>query len=107
MRSTLSITWVRAIGLCVGAAVVLGATGCVNIKAPERIEIANRRPAPVDSSRVPATSSHEHARQELTKAYQQIQYLEHENARLDRKAADYKRERDEVREQAKQRRSDD
>ncbi len=86
-------------------AVSLGlSAGCLSVKAPERIDIGGRsRPEPVDSTRIPPTSSHEHARTELAKAYQNIQYLERENQRLERKAADYKRERDECRD----RRSDD
>lgn len=82
---------------CVVAILLLNA-GCLSVKAPERIEIGNSsRPEPVDTSRIPPTSSHEQARQELAKAYQNIQYLERENQRLDRKAADYKRERDDCR----------
>lgn len=82
--------------LCAGSLLV--ASGCVSVKAPERINIGNSsRPEPVDASRIPPTSSHEHARQELAKAYQNIQYLERENQRLDRKAAEYKRERDDCR----------
>ncbi|MEP0848488.1 MAG: hypothetical protein HRF50_16905 [Phycisphaerae bacterium] len=85
---------------CAGLLLVMGAIGgCVSVKAPERIEIGGRaRPEPVDSSRVPDTATHDEARRELAKAYQNIQYLERENARLARQAADYKRERDECRE---------
>ena len=79
--------------------ILLLASGCVSVKAPERIDIRNgSRPEPVDTSRIPPTNSHEHARQELAKAYQNIQYLERENQRLERKAAEYKRERDDCRE---------
>ena len=88
----------RAASCWVVATISLLITGCLSIKAPERIEVGNSsRPEPVDSSRIPPTTSHEQARQELAKAYQNIQYLERENQRLDRKAADYKRERDECR----------
>lgn len=81
------------------AALALPAAGCVSVKAPERIEIGNSsRPERVDSSRVPPTSSHEHARQELARAYENIRWLERENQRLERKAAEYKRERDDCRE---------
>lgn len=76
-------------------------SGCVQIKAPERINIGGEPPPPVDSSRVPPTSTHEEARAELVKAYQNIQYLEQQNARLRSKADEYKRERDECRKQLK------
>lgn len=74
------------------------AAGCVNVKAPERIDLGgSRRPEPVDSSRVPPTASHEQARAELARAYENIRYLEQENRRLSEKAAEYKRERDQCR----------
>lgn len=83
-----------------GSLLVAGATcGCVSVKAPERIVIGgSARPEPVDSSRVPDTATHDEARRELVKAYQNLQYLERENDRLAKQAADYKRERDECRE---------
>ena len=81
----------------VGLTLLCGA-GCINLKAPERIDIGGRNAEPVDSSRVPPTANHDEARRELTRAYQRIQQLERDNERLDRKAADYKRERDECRE---------
>ncbi|MCK4341753.1 MAG: hypothetical protein KAY37_08530 [Phycisphaerae bacterium] len=76
---------------------LLGATvGCVSVTAPEKVTIGgSSRPEQVDSSRVPPTSSHEEARRELEKAYRFIRHLEDENAHHDRKAAKYKRERDE------------
>lgn len=81
------------LGLAAGA--LLGLAGCVT--APEKIEVSvdgGRRPPPVDSSRVPATASHEEARHELAKAYENIRYLEEENRRLEEKARKYKRERE-------------
>jgi len=84
------------LGTC--GALLLSLGGCVT--APERIEVSvgeGRRPPPVDSSHVPATTSHEEARQELAKAYENIRYLEQENRRLQDKAERYKRERDECR----------
>ena len=71
------------------------AVGCVSVTAPRSVEIGSSRPEPVDSSRVPATASHEEARRELHKAYQNLQYLERENRQLEEKAAKYKRQRDE------------
>jgi predicted RNase H-like nuclease (RuvC/YqgF family) len=75
----------------------LAGAGCVSVKTPEKIEIGTSAPEPVDSSRLPQTASHEECRQELYKAYQNIQYLERENQRLKEKADKYKRERDECR----------
>jgi len=76
-------------------------SGCVQIKAPERINIGTEPPPPVDSRRIPPTTTHEEARAELEKAYQNIQYLEQQNARLRNKADEYKRERDECRKRLK------
>ncbi|MBN2445316.1 MAG: hypothetical protein JXO22_01225 [Phycisphaerae bacterium] len=78
----------------VAGVLLVGLTGCVTVKAPERIDIGGGRAERVDSSRVPATSSHEQARAELEKAYRYIQSLENANKRLEDKAAEYKRERD-------------
>ena len=70
--------------------------GCVQVKAPERIDIGGGpRPQHVDSSRVPQTTSHAEAQAELTKAYDQIRYLEHENRRLRDKYEDAKRDKEE------------
>ncbi len=69
-------------------------TGCLTVQAPERIEVGSRSPEPVDSKRLPATSSHADCRSELEKAYQNIQWLESENEKLREKAARYKDERD-------------
>ncbi len=86
------------LALAVAAVALGGACGCISVKAPERIEIGGSdRPAPVDSNRVPPTATHEEARAELEKAYANLRYMEQENARLERKAAEYKRERDEAR----------
>lgn len=76
--------------------------GCVNVKAPERIVIGGSdRPPPVDSGRVPQPATLEEAQQELVKAYQNIQYLERENARLDDRADKYKSERDQYKKRLK------
>jgi hypothetical protein len=85
----------RRIGLLGGC--ILLATGCVSVRAPERITIGTAPPEPVDSARLPATSSHEECRAELEKAYQNVQYLEQQLARAERKADELKRERDEAR----------
>ncbi len=86
--------WLAVGGLCLEV-------GCVNVKAPERISIGGDRPPPVDSSRVPQPATLEEAHQELVKAYQNIQYLEQDNARLSDKAQKYKSERDQYKKQLK------
>jgi len=83
--------------LAASAALILTTLGCVSVKAPERIDIGGSRPEPVDTSRVPPIATVEQGRQELYRAYQNIQYLEQENCRLKEKADKYKRERDECR----------
>lgn len=73
--------------------------GCLNVQTPREVNVgtSRERPDPVDSSRVPRTSSHDDCRDELQKAYANLRYLERENARLDDKAVEYKRERDDAR----------
>jgi hypothetical protein len=83
--------------LAAGAALTLTTFGCVNVKAPERIDIGGGRPEPVDTSRVPPITTVEQGRAELARAYQNIQYLEQENRHLKDKADNYKRERDNCR----------
>jgi hypothetical protein len=85
--------------LRVGLMIALGSiatTGCVEVKAPEEIHV-NQSPgrAPLDTSRIPPTQSHEEARQRLAEAYQRIQYLEAKVRDLDRDKQELKRERDE------------
>lgn len=84
-------TWMVLMAGCL----VWSLTGCVNVTAPEKIEMGGRaEPEPVDSSRIPPTASHEEARQELEKAYRYVQHLERDNERWEEKAQRYKRERD-------------
>jgi len=83
------------------AALLAASAGCVSVKAPEKIEIGGGRPEPVDSTRIPETSSHEQAREELRRAYENLQYLERENERLREKAEKYKRERDQYKDRLK------
>jgi hypothetical protein len=87
--------------LLAASGLMWAAMGCVNVKAPERIDIGGGAPEPVDSSRVPEITSVEQGRMELHKAYENIQYLEHENARLKEKAEKYKHERDQARDKLK------
>jgi len=76
------------LGLC--------SVGCVNARAPDIYINSGPPPEDVDSSQVPETATHEEARAELVKAYNQIRYLEYRNERLTRKAADLREERDEA-----------
>lgn len=55
----------------------IGLTGCVNVKAPDEVNIGSSRGRqPIDTTRLPATRSHEEARQRLAEAYERIDYLE-------------------------------
>ena len=75
-------------------------TGCVSVKAPERINVGgSSRPEPVDSSRVPNPRTLDEARHELRKAYANIQWLEDEVADLEKGKAKAKRERDKYKKQ--------
>jgi len=66
-----------------GVIACIWACGCVQVRAPERIQIGSDPPPEhIESTRIPPTASHEEARAELRKAYRQIAYLEHENDRL-------------------------
>jgi len=78
------------------AGLLVMAGGCFSAKAPERIDVrlGSDRPEPVDSSRVPDPQTLEEARQELHKAYANIQYLERKVDKLENDKAEYKRERD-------------
>ena len=77
--------------------------GCVNVKAPERINVGGGpSPQKVDSSRVPHTATHAEAQAELTKAYDQIRYLEHQNRRLRDKYDGAKKDKEEYKQKYKQ-----
>ena len=70
--------------------------GCVTARAPEKIYIGSGPTSEnVDSAHVPATTTHEEARAELVKAYDQIRYLEHRNERLSDKLREAREDRDE------------
>lgn len=51
--------------MVVTAGLVCGLSGCVSVRAPERVEIHTGRPEPVDSSRLPETATYEECRSEL------------------------------------------
>lgn len=79
--------------VCVG---IVASVGCVSLEAPEQINV-NQSPgrAPIDTSRVPPTRSHEEARHRLAEAYQRIDYLEAKVRDLDHDKEKLKRELDE------------
>ena len=89
-------TFTSALTAAICGFLILTIAGCFSVKAPDQINIGGgpSRPEPVDSRRIPPTTSHEHARQELAKAYQNIQYLERENDKLRRKIDELKRNND-------------
>lgn len=74
--------------------VLVGLCGCVSVQTPREVNIGSSRPEPVDSSRVPATSSHEDCRDELRRAYQNLRYLEREHAKLERELDECDAERE-------------
>ena len=76
-------------------------SACVNARAPDIYVDTGPPPERVDSAQAPATSTHEQARTELDKAYRQIRYLEHENARLASKVRKEKERGDEYKEKYK------
>jgi septal ring factor EnvC (AmiA/AmiB activator) len=85
-----------------GSGLLVAASGCV--RAPKNIEVniaSPRAPEPVDASQVPHPTTLDEAQAELNKAYQNIQYLQDENARLSDKADKFKHERDDCRHQLK------
>jgi hypothetical protein len=92
---------VRACLLVALGGLICMSAGCLNVRMPEKVEVGTAQPEPVDSSRIPETATHEEARAELRKAYENIQYLEHENQRLHDKADKYKRERDQYKDRLK------
>lgn len=86
---------------------LLPAAACLEIKAPERINVNSGRPARVDPGRVPHISTVEEGRYELDKAYQNIRYLEDRVARLERDRDEARRERDNYKDRNKRDRDDD
>ncbi len=92
-------------GMIAAAAGVMMAAcvSCVNVKAPENIEIGSRgsSSARVDSSRVPNPQTLEEARRDLHDAYARIQQLERQNADLERDKRKYKDERDDYKDKYK------
>ena len=75
-------------------AIFLAGAGCVNVKAPEEINVGSGR-RPVDASSVPATHSHDEARQRLAEAYDEIRYLNSKVHNLEDDKDKLKREKEE------------
>jgi len=87
-------TWQIGIGLIAGGLLLLS-TGCVSVKAPERVEIGTGgRTEAVDSSEVPNPRTLEEARYELRKAYGRIRYLEGKVDDLEEDKAECKRDKE-------------
>lgn len=89
--------------VCVSiAAMLAGLAGCVNVQAPERIEVGSSPGRePIDTSRVPPTGSHEEARRKIAEAYQRIDYLDRKVRDLKEDKEKYKDERDEYKDKYK------
>jgi outer membrane murein-binding lipoprotein Lpp len=70
-------------------------SGCVNVKAPEEINVGTGRHQPVDASQVPPTKTHEEARQKLAEAYAEIRHLQSKVADLEKDKKELKAQREE------------
>lgn len=69
-------------------------SGCVSVKAPERIDMGRSRSRNVDTRTVPRTSSHEDARRKLGEAYAEIDYLRERNRKLEEDKRELKQDND-------------
>ncbi|GJM26292.1 MAG: hypothetical protein DHS20C16_27070 [Phycisphaerae bacterium] len=70
-------------------------TGCVSLKAPERINVNGRSHRGTTNTRsVPQTSSHDDARRKLAQAHAEIDELRARNQRLERKERELKQDND-------------
>ncbi len=71
-------------------------TGCVSVKAPERINLdgGRSRRGSTDTRSVPPTSSHEDARRKLAQAHAEINELRDRNRRLESKERELKQDND-------------
>ena len=65
--------------------------GCLNVRTPDVRINAGPRHEPMDARDVPETRSHEEARNELAKAYQEIRFLQKEVRELEEDKEKYKR----------------
>jgi outer membrane murein-binding lipoprotein Lpp len=83
--------------LTVVALLIVGTSlaGCVNVKAPEQINVGSRPGRrSLDTSSVPPTRSHLEARQKLAEAYDRIRYLEAKIDDLEEDKRELKEDRD-------------
>ncbi|MFQ5502568.1 MAG: hypothetical protein ACE5EQ_09750 [Phycisphaerae bacterium] len=90
--------------LPIGVLLALGpaVAGCLNVKAPDTINVGSRRGRDsIDTSRVPPTASHEAARRKLAEAYDRIQYLERKVRDLQKDKRELKKEREEYKKKYK------
>ena len=88
-------TVLRAAGfILLGTVVVF--TGCLHVSAPDKVSLsANASPRRVDNRRVPATKSHEEARQKLAEAYGRNRYLERKVEDLEDDVREIEKEKEE------------
>lgn len=77
----------------IAACLLMG--GCVNLKAPEEINIDTGRRQHVDASQAPPTQTHEEARQKLAEAYAEIRHLQGKVANLEKDKRELKAEKEE------------
>lgn len=95
--------------VCIAALLLVLAAvcACVNVKAPERIEIGGGpQPENIDSAHAPAPRNLDEARAEIDKAYRQIRYLERELASCQKDKRKYKQERDDYKAKYKRLKND-
>ena len=70
----------------------LGCVGCLSIEAPSDVQIGSAEPPPIDRSNAPQT--YDEAMHAWEQACQRNAWLEKENARLDRKYDDAKKDKE-------------
>ena len=88
-------SYLRAGGFMLLGAVVIF-SGCLHVSAPDKVSLsANASPRRVDNRRVPATKSHEEARQKLAEAYGRNRYLERKVEDLEEEARELEKEKEE------------
>ena len=79
--------------LLLGVAVLGLVAGCLNVRTPDVRINTGPRHEPIDARDVPETRSHEEARHELAKAYQEIRYLQDQVRDIEKDRDKYKREK--------------
>src|SRR5262245_59583281 len=91
---------IRAVVVLLSGALTLLISACVNVKAPEKVEIGNNSRV-VDARHVPETHNHDECRQELTNAYSEIERLQRKMDGLEKDKRELKRERDDYKDKYK------